>query len=138
MPEGCIKTWRERDTHAATGRYVAYFVELGLKPTEIWADADGLGLPMCDQLDAVKWKVNRFHRGSASPHPRYKNLASYTWHEVAQKVRRVISNSALLSLLTHASRLCAGNLARSFRLIRKVFPWATPLRKWRNNSSSGA
>jgi hypothetical protein len=88
VPDGCIKAWRERDTHAAVGRYVAYFNELGLKPEQIWADADGLGLPMCDQLAAVNWKVNRFYGGSASGHPRYKNLISYAWHEAAQKVRR--------------------------------------------------
>ena len=29
-----------------------------------------------------------FHGGSASPHGRYKNLISYAWHEVAQKVRK--------------------------------------------------
>jgi hypothetical protein len=48
----------------------------------------------------------------------------------------VIPNSALLSFFTHAGRLCAGNLARSFRLIRNVFPWATPLRRWHTSSTS--
>jgi hypothetical protein len=100
-----IKTWRERDTYAAIGRYIAYFVELGLRPSEIWADADGLGLPMCDQLNAMKWRVNRFHGGSASPHPRYKNLISYAWHEVAQKVRKhqiiVPDNQKLIAQLSN-------------------------------------
>jgi hypothetical protein len=104
VPEGCIKAWRERDTYAAVGRYVAYFNELGLKPEQICADADGLGLPMCDQLDAVNWKVNRFYGGLASPHPRYKNLISYAWHEVAQKVRRheiiVPDNQKLIAQLS--------------------------------------
>ncbi len=59
-----------------------------LAADQIWADADGLGLPMCDSLAAAGWKVNRFYGGSASPHGRYKNLISYAWHEVAQKVRK--------------------------------------------------
>ena len=88
VPNGCIKAWRERDTFAAVGRYVHYFNELELRAEEIWADADGLGLPMVDQLAAAGWKVNRFYGGTASPHSRYKNLISYAWHEVAQKVRK--------------------------------------------------
>jgi hypothetical protein len=59
-----------------------------------------------------------------SPGPMKSNRTGLSWRS------GVISNSALLSLLTRASRLCAGNLARCFRLIRKVFPWATPLRKF--------
>lgn len=44
---------------------------------------------MCSDLDAaIGSTVNRFHGGSRSPHPRYKNLVSYIWHEVAAKVRR--------------------------------------------------
>ena len=54
--------------------------------------------------DAVKWKVNRFHGGSASPHPRYKNLGSYIWHEVAQKIRKhqikVPDNQKLIAQLS--------------------------------------
>jgi hypothetical protein len=43
---------------------------------------------MCDHLAAAKWPVNRFHGGSASGYPRYKNLISLVWHEVAQRVRK--------------------------------------------------
>jgi hypothetical protein len=61
-------------------------------------------LPICDQLAAVNWKVNRFYGGSASGHPRYKNLISYAWHEVAQKVRRheikVPDNQKLIAQLS--------------------------------------
>jgi hypothetical protein len=32
VPDGCIEAWRERDTRAAIGRYVAHFFELGLEP----------------------------------------------------------------------------------------------------------
>jgi phage terminase large subunit len=104
IPIGCIKAWRERDTYAAIGRYIAYFNELGLKHEQIWADADGLGLPMCDQLAAASWNVNRFYGGSRVDHPRYKNRISYAWHEVAQKVRRheiiVPDNQKLIAQLS--------------------------------------
>jgi hypothetical protein len=108
VPNGCIKAWRERDTHAAIGRYIAYFIELGLEPDQIWADSDGLGLPMCDSLAASGWTVNRFYGGSTSPHVRYKNLISYAWHGVAQKVRSIkslflITRSSLVSSQAGAS-----------------------------------
>jgi hypothetical protein len=104
VPTNCIKSWRDRDTYAAVGRYVHYFNELELQAEQIWADADGLGLPMVDQLAAMGWKVNRFYGGSASPHGRYRNLISYAWHEVAQKVRKhqiiVPDNQALIAQLS--------------------------------------
>jgi phage terminase large subunit len=104
VPNGCIKSWRERDTYAAVGRYVHYFNELELQAEQIWADADGLGLPMVDQLAAMGWKVNRFYGGSASPHSRYRNLISWGWHEVAQKVRKhqivVPDNQTLIAQLS--------------------------------------
>jgi len=63
--------------------------KLGLRARDIWADADGLGIAMVSDLDAALGStINRFHGGSKSPHLRYKNLISYIWHEVAQKVRR--------------------------------------------------
>jgi phage terminase large subunit len=104
VPPNCIKAWRERDTYAAIGRYVHYFNELELLAEQIWADADGLGLPMVDQLAAAGWNVNRFYGGSTSPHSRYKNLISYAWHEVAQKIRKhqiiVPDNQTLIAQLT--------------------------------------
>jgi phage terminase large subunit len=104
VPNNGIKAWRERDTYAAVGRYVAYFNELELQAEQIWADADGLGLPMVDQLAAMGWKVNRFYGGSASPHSRYRNLISWGWHEVAQKVRKhqiiVPDNQTLIAQLS--------------------------------------
>jgi len=66
VPNGCIKAWRERDTHAAIGRYIAYLIEMELHADQVWADADGLGLPMCDSLAAAGWKVNRFYGGIAA------------------------------------------------------------------------
>src|SRR5260370_3269155 len=75
-----------------------------LAADQIWADADGLGLPMCDSLAAAGWKVNRFYGGSASPHGRYRNLISYAWHEVAQKIRQhqivVPDNQTLIAQLS--------------------------------------
>jgi hypothetical protein len=43
---------------------------------------------MCDTLAAQRWSVNRFHGDGKSPHPRYRNLISWCWHETAQKIRK--------------------------------------------------
>jgi hypothetical protein len=60
---------------------------------------------MCDQLAAAKWNVNRFHGGSPVDHSRYKNLASFVWHEIAQKVRKhqiiVPDNQKLIAKLSN-------------------------------------
>lgn len=83
-----IHGWRG-EPNAAIGRFAMLIHKLGLRARDLWCDADGLGIAMCSDLDAALGSVvNRFHGGSKSPHPRYKNLISYVWHEVAQKVRR--------------------------------------------------
>ena len=64
------------------------FKQLDLEARHIWADADGGGLWMCNDLAAMGWKLNHFHFGAKSPHDRYKNYGSYVWHEVASKVRQ--------------------------------------------------
>ena len=87
-PKDGIHGWRERDTNAALGRFIGKFNQLDLAPKNIWADSDGGGEWMCNDMAAMGWTVNRFHFGAKSPHDRYKNMGSYIWHEVAAKVRK--------------------------------------------------
>lgn len=85
---GSIKSWRERNTNAALGRFLGFLNQLHCKPSHTWGDADGKGQNFCDDLDAAGFRLNRFYGGSASPHGRYKNLISYVWHETARRMKR--------------------------------------------------
>lgn len=99
-----IQAWREKDTHAAVGRFILLFNELKLFQKDIWGDADGLGGPMINTMAAARWRINCFHGAAKSPHPRYKNLVSYAWHETARKIKAhqiiVPENQALIAQLT--------------------------------------
>ena len=44
---------------SAVGRFIVEFQRYGLKPHDIYADASGLGIPMCDALQEAGWSVNR-------------------------------------------------------------------------------
>jgi phage terminase large subunit len=85
---GNIKAWREKNTNAAVGRILGFLNAMKCKASHTWADADGIGLTLVNDLNAAGWKVNRFYGNSASPHPRYKNLISYAWHETARRVKK--------------------------------------------------
>ncbi len=86
-PKDGIYGWRDKDTSAAKWEFVRLFNHLGLEARSIWADADGLGLPICCELDANGWRVNRFHGGVKPSYDRYKNLWSQIWYEVSAKVK---------------------------------------------------
>jgi predicted oxidoreductase len=55
--------WKERDTMSAVGRFIIEFKRFGLKAHEVYADAGGLGIPMCDALSEAGWDVNRVNNG---------------------------------------------------------------------------
>lgn len=74
-----IDHWRERNTMAAVGKFISWFVKLGLKPAEIEGDADGLGKPMCDALAEAGWPITPFHGGWASGSKDFFNLSSQIW-----------------------------------------------------------
>jgi len=77
------------DPNAAILRLTMLIHRLDLTPSQIYADADGIGIAMCSDLDAALGAtINRIHGGSKSPHDRYKNYISWLWHTVLEKVRR--------------------------------------------------
>ena len=79
--------WRERDTMSAVGRFIVEFKKAGLKPEDIYADASGLGMPMCDALAEAGWEVNRVNFGStAYDTDAYTNRAAEMWYTMAKKI----------------------------------------------------
>lgn len=81
--------WRERDTASATGRFLIELGKRSLTPKQCWGDADGLGVAIINDMAAARFNINKFYGGRRSPHPLYKNLISYCWHEVAKKIRNL-------------------------------------------------
>ncbi len=79
--------WRERDTMSAVGRFIVEFKKHGLKAEDIYADASGLGMPMCDALAEAGWEVQRVNFGSTAYDPEaYTNRASEMWYGMAKKI----------------------------------------------------
>jgi phage terminase large subunit len=79
--------WRERDTMSAVGRFIVEFKKHGLKAEDIYADASGLGMPMCDALAEAGWEVNRVNFGSTAYDPEaYTNRAAEMWYGMAKKI----------------------------------------------------
>ena len=80
-------TWRERDTMATVGRIIMELKKAGIKPEQVFADAGGLGLPMCDALNEAGWNVNRVNfGGNARDNDAYQNKGSEMWHRLARKI----------------------------------------------------
>jgi hypothetical protein len=80
-------TWRERDTMATVGRIIMELKKAGVKPEQVFADAGGLGLPMCDALNEAGWTVNRVNfGGNARDSDAYQNRGSEMWHRLARKI----------------------------------------------------
>jgi phage terminase large subunit len=80
-------SWREKDTMAAVGRFATEFTRLGLKPENIYADAGGIGIPMCDALREASWPVNRINNGDAAGDDhKFANLGTEMWVRFARLV----------------------------------------------------
>jgi hypothetical protein len=72
---------------AAVGRFIVEFKKAGLKPENIYADASGLGMPMCDALAEAGWEINRVNFGSAAfDTDAYTNRAAEMWYNMAKKI----------------------------------------------------
>jgi len=79
--------WREKDTMAAVGRFIVEFKKSGLEASNIYADASGMGMVMCDALAESGWSVNRVNFGaSAYDNNAYTNRSAEMWYGMAKKI----------------------------------------------------
>lgn len=97
--------WRERDTSAAVGRFILEFRRAGLRASQIWADAGGMGTPMCDMLRDAGWPVNRSDFGAKARDDRlYLNVATELWANLGRQIERgeivLINDPTLFAQLT--------------------------------------
>jgi hypothetical protein len=100
-----VIAWRERDTSAALGRFIIEFRKAGLKPEQIWGDAGGLGLPMCNVLRDAGWPINRFNGGMAAANDTvFISRVSEIWHDLSARVNKaevsLLNDPTLISQLT--------------------------------------
>ena len=79
--------WREKDTMAAVGRFIVEFKKAGLEANNIYADASGMGMVMCDALAESGWTVNRVNfGGTAYDNNAYTNRSAEMWYGMAKKI----------------------------------------------------
>lgn len=84
-----VKAWVEKDTVQACRQFIQLFNAEGLKPGQIYGDADGLGTAMIDTLAEHGWHINRFHGGKPSTEPdEYANLIGEVWHVACREIER--------------------------------------------------
>ena len=80
-------SWKERNTMSAVGRFIMEFQRNGLKEDEVFADAGGLGIPMCDALAEAGWTVHRVNNGErAYDDKHYLNRGAEIWFKAARTI----------------------------------------------------
>ena len=73
----------------SVGRFIMEFKKSDLDPSCIYADAGGLGIPMCDALAEAGWAVNRVNNGSKAYDDRhYGNRGAEMWYESARIIEK--------------------------------------------------
>jgi phage terminase large subunit len=83
------ETFRADNLQAVAGRLVAAFNRLRLRPHQIDGDEGGGGKLICDELQAMGWRINRINNGAAPRYSEhYANLAAEMWFEGAKQIAR--------------------------------------------------
>ncbi|HLP25096.1 MAG TPA: hypothetical protein VK477_05430, partial [Acidobacteriota bacterium] len=83
------RAWRDPNTMAAAGEFIAMFRALGLKPGQITGDADGLGRPVIDRMTELGWPINQLHNNSSAADSRiYYNRSAELWGTAAEQIKR--------------------------------------------------
>ena len=104
------------------GRFIMEFRKYGLEADQIYADAGGLGIPMCDALMESGWTVHRVNNGARAYDSRhYGNRGAEMWYESARLIEkaeiRLPEDDMLVEQLT--TRLGKTNSSGKLMLERK-------------------
>lgn len=81
--------WRDPNTMAAVGRFIAEFVRAGLVPSEIYGDNSGLGKVMIDRMHEMGWPINRVDNGAAPRDSAYYNRGAEIWFTGSNVIQRL-------------------------------------------------
>jgi len=117
-----MKCWKERNTMETVGRFIMEYRKYGLEADQIYADAGGLGIPMCDALMESGWTVHRVNNGARANDTRhYGNRGAEMWYESARMIEkaeiRLPEDDLLVEQLT--TRLGKTNSSGKLMLERK-------------------
>ena len=84
-----LTSWRDRDTVSAIGRFIVEFKKENLRADEIYADAGGMGIPMCDMLREAGYDVHRVNNGDrAYNDDQFANRGSELWFNAARQIEK--------------------------------------------------
>ncbi|HEV2331245.1 MAG TPA: hypothetical protein VGY56_20885 [Verrucomicrobiae bacterium] len=83
------ETFRADNLRTVCGHLIATYTRLRLKPYQIYGDDGGGGKLICDELQAMGWRINRVNNGAAARDSQhYANLAAEMWFEGAKQIAR--------------------------------------------------
>jgi phage terminase large subunit len=92
--------WKDPDPMRAVGQFIALFIERSLLPSEIDADAGGMGIPILARFNELGWPINGINNESEPIDPdKYPSLGAENWHDGAIKLARrkyIIPNDPIL------------------------------------------
>lgn len=84
-----VKAWVEKDTVQAAREFVHLAKLEGLHASQVWGDADGLGIGIICDMDEMNFRINRFHGGVPSTEPdEYQNLIAEVWFVACREIER--------------------------------------------------
>lgn len=83
-----VEAWREKDTVQACRHFRHLFDREGLRPSQVWGDADGLGIGFINQFAEEGWRINEFRGGTPAMDDHYANLIGETWHVGGREIER--------------------------------------------------
>jgi len=97
--------WHDTNAISIVGRFILEFRKHSLRAEQVWGDAGGLGLPLCDMLRDAGWPINRFSFGAkASNEDHFISRGSEIWHSLATRLAKgelvLINDPTLVSQLT--------------------------------------
>jgi hypothetical protein len=124
--------WKDPDPMRAVGHFISLFVERGLLPSEIDADAGGMGIPILARFNELGWPINGVNNESEPIDPdKYPSLGAENWHDGAIKLAGGSTSSRTTRFCYNqlTGRRAAPTSARRF--------WATRAkRRWRSAASN--
>ncbi len=84
-----LVTWRDRDTMNSIGKFIHQFRKWSLRPEDIYADAGGMGIVMCDALKSEGWDVNRVNFGEkAIRDDQFVSRGAEMWIEFGRSIEK--------------------------------------------------
>lgn len=84
-----VKAWVEKDTMQAAREFVHLCKVEGLQGSQVWGDADGLGIGIIDAMAELDFRINKFHGGTPASDPdEYANLIGEVWHVGCREIER--------------------------------------------------